>query len=124
MRSLSNYCKYFVFHHLSCPLFITLSLLFDCSGLWIARESSDKSRDPYRKILLQMFRASPEGGVTKDQVLKEIRAQHGSCNMADSAFRTILKEVAVLMDGYYYYKASKKVQELISKKPQYDVGAK
>lgn len=81
-------------------------------GLWTIKKFAGE-KDPYRKTLLDMYKGDAQRGITKKDFLEECLKRKLPCNLTDVATRQVFREVSVLIEGYWYYKASDKVQQII-----------
>eukprot|EP01053_Blabericola_migrator_P009749 Blabericola_migrator_1__9748@NODE_533_length_7781_cov_67_029168_g406_i0_p2_GENE_NODE_533_length_7781_cov_67_029168_g406_i0NODE_533_length_7781_cov_67_029168_g406_i0_p2_ORF_typecomplete_len688_score149_42Sin_N/PF04801_13/9_7e37AAA_25/PF13481_6/1e04AAA_25/PF13481_6/0_0094EFhand_13/PF17958_1/8_1EFhand_13/PF17958_1/6_4_NODE_533_length_7781_cov_67_029168_g406_i0292092 len=90
---------------------LLIEIADNVSSLWILKEL-DPKLDPYRKVVVELFRKDPEVGITKKDFMDACATiLKRRPDLTDLAYRQIFREVALNIQGYWYFKASNKVQE-------------
>ncbi|KAH0485340.1 MAG: uncharacterized protein KVP18_003901 [Porospora cf. gigantea A] len=77
-------------------------------GLWAVRRLGEPALDTYRKILISLFRASPDTKYSKKELIS-IFVKHTKkpYSLPDHQLRRLLRELAYNKAGYWSFKGSK-----------------
>eukprot|EP00916_Digyalum_oweni_P004719 GHVL01008356.1.p1 GENE.GHVL01008356.1~~GHVL01008356.1.p1 ORF type:complete len:606 (+),score=133.15 GHVL01008356.1:34-1818(+) len=78
-------------------------------GVWVLKSAGDVNIEPYRQVLMSIFRLHDE--VSKTQVQNEFQLQlQRQFKLADFAFRKLLREFAVCKGGSWVFKGGAQVE--------------
>ncbi|EZG47086.1 putative SIN-like protein [Gregarina niphandrodes] len=91
---------------------VLLHCAINLGGLWVLQKIGNHHIDPYRALVLSLYKRDMEAGITKkdfhEACIKHLNRQ---CDLPDVQYRAVFKEVSVNISGRWYFKGSKTVQD-------------